>query len=191
MFTYYLSSLHEFREKNLELGQASTRAWMEVVAHLIDGQYLIGRAVLHPAALQADTHHPGAHWEQVTTNDHHHLAMKWMDEAVAKATKAQEIVFAAFAHNATGWSEFGQEFMRKLQRDAGPEYAEALKLIDQTMRDIASAESAAMKSARGVVQVTPRPAAKKAVAKKVATKARVKSATSAAAKTARKPGKAS
>ena len=37
MFTYYLNSLHEFREKNLELGQASTRAWLELVAHFIDG----------------------------------------------------------------------------------------------------------------------------------------------------------
>lgn len=166
MFTYYLSSLHEFREKNLELGQATTRAWLEIMAHLVDGQYLIGRAVLHPATPQPD-HHAGAHWERVTTNNHQELVMKWIDEGMVKATKAQEIVFAAFAHNATGWSEFGHEFMRKLQRDAGPEYADALKLIDKTMQDIASAESTALHSARAAVQV---PRARKPVPKKPAAK---------------------
>lgn len=169
MFTYYLNSLHEFREKNLALGQASSRAWLELVAHFIDGQYLVGRAVLHPAA-QPGEHRPGAHWERVATNDHHELAMKWVDEVVAKTTKAQEIIFAAVAHNATGWSDFGQEFLQKLQHDAGPEYADALKLIEQTMQGIASSESAAMKSARDEVKVIPRPAAKKSTAKKPAVK---------------------
>lgn len=169
MFTYYLNSLHEFREKNLELGQASSRAWLELVAHLVDGQYLVGRAVLHPAA-QPGTLHPGAHWERVSTNNHHELAMKWVNDVVAKTTKAQEIIFAAIAHNATGWSEFGQEFLHKLQRDAGPEYSDALKLIEQTMQGIVSSESAAIKSAGDVVNAIPRPAAKKSVGKKPAAK---------------------
>lgn len=175
MFTYYLNSLHEFREKNLEFGEATTQAWLEIMAHLINGQYLIGRAVLHPAGSQT-AHHPGAHWESAATNDHHELMMKWIDESVVKANKAQEIVFAAFAHNATGWHDFGHEIVRKLQRDAGPEYADALKLIDSTMREIASAESTALKSAVNVVKVTraAKPVAKKLVVKKSPTKKTVK-----------------
>ncbi|MEN9879779.1 MAG: hypothetical protein RIQ55_425 [Pseudomonadota bacterium] len=170
MFTYYLNSLHEFREKNLEFGQASTRAWLELVAHFIDGQYLVGRAVLHPAAHHGE-HGPGAHWERVATNDHHELAMKWVDDVVAKTTKAQEIIFAAVAHNATGWSEFSQEFLHKLEHDASPEYAEVLKLIEQAMQGIASTESAAMKSARDLVKAIPRPVAKKSVTKRPSAKA--------------------
>ena len=170
MFTYYLSSLHEYREKNLELGQATSRAWMEIVAHLIDGQYLIGRAVLHPAT-SVQPHHAGAHWEHETVNDHQELVMKWLDEGVAKAAKAQEIIFAAFTHHATGWGDFSHEFLRKLERDVGPEYADALKIMDQTMQSIATAESTALQSARGAVSVpktTRRPAAKRAAVKKSA-----------------------
>ena len=172
MFTYYLSSLHQYREKNLELGQATSRAWMEIVAHLIDGQYLIGRAVLHPAT-PAQPHHVGAYWERESVNDHQELVMKWLDEGVAKAVKAQEIIFAAFTHHATGWEDFGHEFLRKLQRDIGPEYADALKVIDQTMQGIASAESTALQSARNAVvvpQTIRKPAAKKAAVKKPAAK---------------------
>lgn len=150
MFTYYLSSLHEFREKNLDLGRATSRAWMEIVAHLIDGQYLIGRAILHPAT-PALPHHAGAHWEHETVNDHQELVMKWLDESVEKATKAHEIFFAALTHHATGWEDFGHEFLRKLQRDVGPEYADALALIDQTLQGVASAEATALQSARNVV----------------------------------------
>lgn len=167
MFTYYLNSLHEFREKNLALGQASSRAWLELVAHIIDGQYLVGRAVLHPPA-QAGAHRPGAHWERISTENHHQLAMKWVDDVVAKSTKAQEIIFAAVTHNATGWSEFGQEFLHKLQRDAGPDYADALKLIEQSLQGIASAESAATTSGRKVVDSRPRTAGIKSAVKKPA-----------------------
>lgn len=170
MFTYYLSSLHEYREKNLELGQATSRAWMEMVAHLIDGQYLIGRAVLHPA-IPILEHHAGAHWQRETVNDHQELVMKWLDEGVAKATKAQEIVFAAFTHHAAGWETFGHEFLRKLQRDVGPEYTEALQMMDQTLQGIASAESTALESAHNAVTVPKtisKPAAKKAAVKKPA-----------------------
>lgn len=148
MFTYYLSSLHELREKNLELSRATTQAWLEVMAHLIDGHYLIGRAVLHPAATPLESHHAGLHWEKVSTNDHQELVMKWLDEGIAKATKAQEIIFAAFTHHTAGWSELGHELVQKLQRDAGPEYADALQFIDQAMRGAAMAESAALNIAR-------------------------------------------
>ena len=173
MFTYYLKSLHVFREKNLELGQASTRAWLELVAHFIDGQYLVGRAVLHPAVQPGD-HRPGAHWERVESNDHHELAMKWVDDVVAKTTKAQEIIFAAVAHNATGWSEFGQEFLHKLQHDAGPEYTDVLQLVEQTMQGIVASESVAMASAREVVNTPTVTAAKKITAKKKAAKTPVR-----------------
>lgn len=189
MFTYYLSSLHELREKNLALSHATTHAWLEIMAHLIDGQYLIGRAILHPATTPLASHHPDLHWEKVRHDDHQELVMKWLDEGVSKAAKAQEIVFAAFTHHATGWGEIGHELMQKLQRDAGPEYVEALRFIDKTMQDVVTAESAALHTARQVVK-TPRVASKaptkpatKAAAKRVAT-SRPKPAAKRAAKIA-------
>ena len=181
MFTYYLSSLHELREKNLELSRATTHAWLEVMAHMIDGQYLIGRAILHPATQQLGSHHPGAHWERVGDKDHQELVMKWLDEGVAKTAKAQELIFAAFTHHATGWGQLGHELVRKLQYDAGPEFADALKLIDQTMQDVVSTESAALQKAHQAMKV-PR-AAVKASAKKTNTT----TTTSAPVKTAVKP----
>lgn len=152
MFTYYLSSLHELREKNLELNRATTHAWLEVMAHVIDGQYLVGRAILHPAAHQLGSHHPGAHWEMGSNSDHQELVMKWLNEGVAKTAKAQELIFAAFTHHATGWGELGHELVRKLQKDAGPEFTAALKMIDQTMHDVVSAESSVLESARQVAK---------------------------------------
>ena len=170
MFTYYLSSLHELREKNIVLSHATTHAWLEIVAHLIDGQYLIGRAILHPALAPMASSHPDLHWEKVSHDDHQELVMKWFDEGVSKAAKAQEIVFAAFTHHATGWGEIGHELMQKLQRDAGPEYVDALRFIDKTMHDVVTAESAALHTARQVVK-TPRVSSKaptKTAAKSVA-----------------------
>lgn len=159
MFTYYLSSLHEYREKNLELSQTTMRAWLDIMAHVIDGQYLIGRAVLHPASYHSDAHYAQAHWERVTVNDHQELMMKWIDESVAKATYIQEIVYAALAHNVTGWSEFGHELVRKLQKDIGPEYADTLQLIDNAISEIVTSEKNTINSvheASLVKDVVPR-----------------------------------
>lgn len=110
--------------------------------------------------------------------------MKWLDEGAAKTAKAQEMIFAAFTHHATGWGELGHELVRKLQRDAGPEFADALKLIDQTMKDVVSAESAALQTARQAMKGTR--VAVKAPAKRPVKRAEAKTGVKAAAKPAAK-----
>ena len=158
MFTYYLNTLHEFHEKSLTLGHAMSCAWTEMITHMVDGQYLIGRVVLHPATLQLESP-SDALWAGVGGNAHQKLVMEWVDEGAAKITRLQAIAFAVFGHNAAGWGAFGHEFVSKLKRDAGPDYAEALNLIDKTLQDVVSVESAVLKSAGAGAKV-PRTAHK-------------------------------
>lgn len=173
MFPYYLSTLHKLREKNLQLGQATTQAWLDLAAHIIDGQYLVGHAILNQPVSGIDAHHPGGHWER--EGEHQQLALKWANEAVARTTKVQEIIFAAVLHSATNWQDLGHELLNKLQHDVAPEYADALKLIEQAMQDIASAESAAKKTANGILIAPSRLPAKKPPTKKPAAKKRTTS----------------
>lgn len=196
MFTYYINSLHDFREKNLEFGKAATEAWMEVLAHLIEGQYILGQVILHPSANPEGEHHPDVHWERVLDkNQHQHLVMKWMDDGVEKANRLRDALVTTFSHQATGWNDFTGELIQKLKADAGPEYAEALALMGQALDNIAATESATLKAAQQVaknaVAVSKKPAAAKAtVARKpAAAKPAAKSAKTPAKKPAAKPAK--
>ncbi|MGV1016532.1 MAG: hypothetical protein ACOYBW_04040, partial [Fluviibacter phosphoraccumulans] len=50
MFAYYLKSLHNLREQNLELGKTTSQAYLDLVFSYLEGQYLLGKALLHPSA---------------------------------------------------------------------------------------------------------------------------------------------
>lgn len=173
MLTFYMNSLHDFREKNLEFGKAATEAWMEVLAHLMEGQYLLGQVMLHAAPAEGGEHHPGIHWERVLDkNQHQHLVMKWMDDGVEKANRLRDVLVSTFSHQATGWNTLTGELIQKLKSDVGPEYTEALTLMGKTLDNIAATETATLMAAQNVVDnaaIPRKPAAAKrtvAVAKK-------------------------
>lgn len=172
MFNYYLTSLHEFREKNLALGKATSEAWLAVVAHLLDGQYLIGKVTLHPPTPQPGFGHPGAHWEVIQNEDHKDLVLKWIDDGIAKANRVQEFLFASFKHNATGWSALTHEAMDKLRHDTAPEFADTIGFIDKTMTAIAETEAKSVATVSKMtyipelpVEIKPKPVRRVAAAK--------------------------
>lgn len=157
MFNYYLASLHEFREKNLALGRSTSKAWLAFVAHMLDGQYLIGKAALHPPTLQPDFGHPGAHWEIKQNEDHKDLVLKWIDDGIAKANQVHETIFASLEHNTTGWSTMTHEAMDKLRHDTAPEFAATVGLIDKTMKAIAETEAKSIAAVSKMAQIPDLP----------------------------------
>lgn len=156
MFILYLNTLHRHHEKTLALGKRSSDTYLAVLSNMVDGQFRMAMAMLHPIISNANAAQPIAHWEYLPNAENHkHLAMHWLTENKEKLDEFNHVLLAMVEHHTSGWSVIANEFLTKLQADAAPEFKELLGLGKATVEQLAATESAAMLAVKNATSVEP------------------------------------
>lgn len=96
MFSYYLKSLHNFREQNLEVGKATSQACMELVSSGIEGQYVLSKAMLHQGVRSISDQNPDleSFWSmRFDDEEQQALILNWIDAHVEKKQSSTSFDF--------------------------------------------------------------------------------------------------
>lgn len=120
MFAYYLKSLHIYREQNLDVGNATAQACLDLISSYIEGEYLIGKAMLHQGVRTLDFNHPDLKaFLSVDFDDeaHQRLILQWFDLHVARSNHFNQMIFDVTKQHIVGANSLVSEFNEKLNRD--------------------------------------------------------------------------
>jgi hypothetical protein len=164
MFAYYLKSLHNLREQNLELGKTTSQAYLDLVSSYLEGQYLFGKALLHPSARSLNPKKPDldSFWS-VHSDDgtHHKLILKWFDHHLEKNTQFNQLLLEAVQQHAAGLNALTDELVSKLKRDLPEEFAGNLNSLKAALASVTEAEGSLLSAAEATLTVDTQPVASK------------------------------
>lgn len=142
MFVIYLNTLHSHHEKGLALGKRSSDAYLAILSNIVDGQFRMAMAMLHPVMSGANSTQLIAHSEYLPNAEHHQqLAIQCLAECKEKLDEFNNTLLAIVEHHTSGWSMVSNELLTKLQTDAVPELKAWLNLAKTTVAQAAAAES--------------------------------------------------
>lgn len=182
MFSYYLKSLHNYREDNLEVGKATSQACLDLVSSCIEGQYIFSKAMLHQGVRtfngnQSDLE---SFWSIRFDDDmHQQLMLNWFDAHVEKNNHLHQLFLDAIKQHASGLNALTTELLFKLKRDLPEVYADNLDTVKAALASVTEAEESFVNAAEsGLLPVKlPATRARKAAAHASGLKPAVKAVT--------------
>jgi hypothetical protein len=164
MFTYYLKSLHSYHELQLDVGKATTKAILDLLASTVEGHYVINRAMLHQGVhtLGVGKHDTESIWS-IRFDDavHQEQFQSWFQTHVEKTNHLHQLYLDSLVKNARGLNDLGLELVSKLKRDLPDECDANLDSVkvalisanefDQSLTDAAKMSVLALSSPMSVV----------------------------------------
>ena len=151
MFAYYLKSLHNLREQNLELGKTTSQAYLDLVSSYLEGQYLLGKALLHPSTHRLNEGKPDldSFWSvHADDGTHQKLMLKWFDHHLEKNTQFNQLLLEAVQQHAAGFNALTDELVSKLKKDLPEAFAGNLNSVTAALATVTQAEDALLNVAK-------------------------------------------
>lgn len=143
MFAYYLKSLHKYHEQNLNLNNETAKASISLLLSLLEGHYLIQKAMLHQRVTQMPHRTYGNEPYLAIQFDegfHEDSFKNWIDSVMNKSTHMNHLVIESFQHPYTGLNSITGEFLANLKRDLPKEFSEELDSIRLGVESLTEAE---------------------------------------------------
>lgn len=150
MFGYYLKSLHNYHEQNMDLGNATSQAYVDVISSYLEGQYLLGKAMLHPGVRTLDQSKPDleSFWALRFDDEMHQcLILRWFGKHLEKNNEFNKRLLDAVQQHACGLNALTAELVSNLERDLPIEFSGNFDSFKTAVDSVTQAEIALVTAA--------------------------------------------
>jgi len=156
MFSYYLKSLHSYREQHLDAGKATFLACLDVASSYVEVQYAFSQAILHQGMRPLTMSEPGLKkfWSVSFDDDtHQELLQNWIMVHLEKINHLHQLLVDSSALHAIGFNALIMELVGKLKHDLPVGCEAGLESIKEALLSKNALEESFVNTAKAGVSV--------------------------------------